>query len=105
MGELVSVADNGDMALLPNINVGVSIITAERHDVLSAPREALRQDLDGKPYVYAVENEMLVRRNVTTGVSTLTQVEIQGVQEKTPVALSSTNNKPLVDHATVKVVQ
>ena len=105
VGELVSVADNGDMALLPNINVGVSIITAERHDVLSAPREALRQDLDGKPYVYVVENEMLVRRNVTTGVSTLTQVEIQGVQEKTPVALASTNNKPLVDHATVKVVQ
>ncbi len=105
VGELVSMADNGDMALLPNINVGVSIITAERHDVLSAPREALRQDIDGKPYVYAVENETLVRRNVTTGVSTLTQVEIQGVQEKTPVALASTNNKPLVDHATVKVVQ
>ena len=105
VGELVSVADNGDMALLPNINVGVSIITAERHDVLSAPREALRQDIDGKPYVYVVENETLLRRNVTTGVSTLTQVEIQGVPEKTPVALASTNNKPLVDHATVKVVQ
>jgi len=105
VGELVSVADNGDMALLPNINVGVSIITAEHRDVLAAPREALRQDSDGKPYVYAVENEMLVRRDVTTGVSTLTQIEIQGVPEKTAVALAATNNKALVDRAAVKVVQ
>jgi HlyD family secretion protein len=105
VGELVSVADNTDMALLPNINVGVSIITVEHHDVLSAPREALRQDNDGKPYVFAVENETLVRRDVTTGVSTLTQIELQGLPEKTAVALASTNNKTLVDHAAVKVVQ
>ena len=105
VGEVVSVADNGDGALLPNINVGVSIVTAEHHDVLAAPREALRQDIDGKPYVFAVENEALVRHNVTTGVSTLTQVELQGVPDKTVVALAATNGKALAEHASVKVVQ
>ena len=105
VGEVVSVADNRDGSLLPNINVGVSIVTAEHHDVLAAPREALRQDVDGKPYVFVVENETLVRREVTTGVSTLTQVELQGVQDKTSVALASTNGKALVDRASVKVVQ
>jgi len=105
VGELVSVADNADMALLPNINVGVAIVTIEHHDVLSAPREALRQDNEGKPYVFTVENETLVRRDVTTGVSTLTQIELQGIPEKTAVALAAINNKTLVDRASVKVVQ
>jgi HlyD family secretion protein len=105
VGELASIAENEDLALLPNVNVGVAIITAEHRDVLYVPREALRQDSNGKSYVYDVTDGSLARRDVTTAIATLTQMEIQGVPEKTRVALGATNNKPLVDGAPVKVVE
>jgi HlyD family secretion protein len=104
VGELTSIADNGDLALLPNVNVGVSIVIAEHSDVLYVPREALRQDTSGKPYVFEIVNDSLARREVTTSIATLTQMEIQGVPEKTHVALGTTTGKPLVDGAPVKVV-
>ena len=40
--------DNQDLKLLPNINVGVTIVTAEHHDALTVPREAVRLDDDKK---------------------------------------------------------
>ena len=104
VGELTSIADNGDLALLPNVNVGVAIVTAEHKDALYVPREALRQDRGGKPYVFDVSSGSLTRRDVTTAIATLTQMEVQGVPEKTQVALGTTNGKALVDGATVKVV-
>ena len=53
VGEVTSTVDNHDCRLLPNVNVGVTIITAEHSDVLTLPREAVRMD-DTKPYVYQV---------------------------------------------------
>ncbi len=105
VGELASIAENRDLALLPNVNVGVAIITAEHRDVLYVPREALRQDSDGKSYVYDIASGSLARRDVTTAIATLTQMEIQGVPEKMKVALGATNGKPLVDGALIKVVE
>ena len=104
VGELTSVADNQDLALLPNVNVGVAIVTAEHRDALYVPREALRQDRDAKPYVFDVAGGALTKHEVTTGIATLTQMEVQGISEKTQVALGTTNGKPLVDGATIKVV-
>ncbi len=104
VGELTSVADNADLALLPNVNVGVAIITVEHQNALYVPREALRQDGGGKPYVFDVAGDSLARREVTTGIATLTQMEVQGIPEKTRVGLGTTNGKPLVDGATIKVV-
>ncbi len=104
VGELTSVTENGDLALLPNVNVGVAIVTAEHRDALYVPREALREDKEGRPYVFDVAGGSLTRRDVTTAIATLTQMEVQGIPEKTQVALGTTNGKPLVDGATVKVV-
>ena len=104
VGELTSIADNGDLALLPNVNVGVAIVTAEHKDALYVPREALRQDGGGRAYVFDVSGGSLTRRDVTTAIATLTQMEVQGLPEKTQVALGTTNGKPLVDGASVKVV-
>ena len=104
VGELTSITDNKDLALLPNVNVGVAIVTAEHRDTLYVPREALRQDHDGQPYVFDVAGGSLKRRDVTTAIATLTQMEVQGIPEKTQVALATTNGKPLVDGALVKVV-
>jgi HlyD family secretion protein len=105
VGETTCIVPNEDFKLLPNINVGVTIVTKEDDGVLTIPREALRMD-DGSPYVYAVVNNQLERRNVETSISNLTQAEItSGVDQDTRVALSAVNSKPLTNHLSVKVVQ
>jgi HlyD family secretion protein len=102
VGETISVVDNKDLKLLPNTNVGVTIISAEHHNVLVLPREAVRID-DSKPYVLQVAGHELKRRDVTTSLSNLTQVEItQGVSARDVVAISSWNGKPIGDGTQVK---
>ncbi len=104
VGETTCVVDNKDFKLLPNINVGVTIVTAEHHDVLTVPREAVRQE-DSKVYVLQVVNNELHRRDVQTSISNLTQVEITGgIPANSVVALASINAKPLHDGSAVKVV-
>jgi HlyD family secretion protein len=105
VGETTCVVDNHDFKLLPNVNVGVTIVTAEHRNVLTIPREALRQD-DGRPYVLAVVNSELRRQEVQTSISNLTQVEISaGLSQNAEVALTSTNSKPLYQGLIVKVVR
>ena len=104
VGETTCVVDNADRKLLPNVNVGVSIVTAEHKDALAVPREAVRQD-DSKPYLFQIVDNELRRRNIATSISNLTQVEITGgIPEKALVALASTNSKPLHEGLVVKVV-
>jgi HlyD family secretion protein len=105
VGETTCTVPNQDFKLLPNINVGVTIITAEDDHVLTVPREALRLD-GGKPYVYVVENNELQRRTVEISISDLTRAEITaGLSDGARVAIGSVNSKPLHDHLSVKVVQ
>ncbi|MGH9502656.1 MAG: efflux RND transporter periplasmic adaptor subunit [Terriglobales bacterium] len=105
VGETTCIVDNKDFKLLPNINVGVTIVTAEHQNVLIVPREAVHLD-DGKTFVYQIVNHDLQRRDIQTSISNLTQVEIDGgVPEKALLALASTNSKPLREGATVKVVR
>ena len=102
VGETTCIVPNGDYKLLPNINVGVTIVTAEHSNVLTIPREALRQD-DSVPYVFLVVNHDLHRTPVQTSLSNLTKVEITGgLQESAVVAIGSTNNKPLRDGLSVR---
>lgn len=105
VGETTCIVDNQDFKLLPNINVGVTIVTAEHPNALTMPREAVRLD-DGKTFVYQIVNNELQRRDVQTSISNLTQVEIAGgVAENALLALASTNSKPLREGAAVKVVR
>ena len=106
VGEATIALDNEDYKLLPNVNVSVSIIIAQHDDVLTIPREALRQD-DTKPYVYQIIEDKLRRHDVTVAASNLTKVEVSsGLNDKDVVALSSTSNmKSLRDGSPVKVVQ
>jgi HlyD family secretion protein len=105
VGEVTCTLDNHDLRLLPNVNVGVTVITAEHSGVLTLPREAVRMD-DTKPYVYQVVDGELKRREVEVSLQNLTQVEITaGPPQNSVVALSSAEaNKPLVDGARVRVV-
>lgn len=104
VGETTCLVSNQDFKLLPNINVGVTIVTAEHANALTIPREAVRQD-DSVPYVYRITNNELHRQNVQTSISNLTSVEITaGIPENAVVALGSVNSKPLHDHLPVRVV-
>jgi len=106
VGETTCVVDNKDFKLLPNVNVGVTIITAEHRNVLTVPREAIHQDDNGKAYVYQIVNNELQRRYVQTSISNLTKVEVVGgLQENALIALGPTNSKPLRSGLAVKVVR
>jgi len=104
VGEVTCTVDNRDLRLLPNVNVGVTVITAEHSGVLTLLREAVRND-DTKPYVYQIVDGQLRRRDVEVSLQNLTQVEIaSGLPEHSLVVLSSADAKPLIDGAHVKVV-
>jgi HlyD family secretion protein len=105
VGETTCIVDNKDFKLLPNVNVGVTIITAEHRDVLTVPREAIHQE-DSKTYVYEIVNNELQRRYVQTAISNLTQVEVTGgLTENALIALGPLNSKPLHNGLSVKVVR
>ena len=102
VGETTSIVDNKDLKLLPNINVGVTIVAAEHDNVLIVPREAVRMD-DSKPYVLQVVGHELKRREVETSLSNLTQIEVtRGLSAKDVVAINASNGKPIGDGTQVK---
>jgi len=104
VGETTCVVSNADYKLLPNVNVGVTIVVGEHRDVLTLPREALRQDDQGA-YVLQIQNNELHRRNVQTSITNLTHVEVaSGLNDNDLVALNSTNSKPIQNGTVVKLV-
>ncbi|MGA7909794.1 MAG: efflux RND transporter periplasmic adaptor subunit [Candidatus Sulfotelmatobacter sp.] len=104
VGEVTCAVDNHDLRLLPNVNVSVTIITAEHNNVLTLLREAVRVD-DSKPYVYQVVDGVLQRKEIDIALQNLTRVEITGgLPENAVVALAATDSKSLYDGARVEVV-
>jgi HlyD family secretion protein len=104
VGEATCTVDNRDLRLLPNVNVGVTIVTAEHEGVLTVQRDALRLD-DSKPYVFEVVDSKLKRQEVQISLQNLTRVEISsGLKESAVVALGAEGSKPLSDGASVKVL-
>ena len=104
VGETTCVIDNHDLRLLPNVNVGVTIVIAEHSNVLTLQRDALRID-DSKPYVYRIEGNRARKQNIEFSLQNLTRVEItSGLSEGDAVALSAEETKPLFDGAVVKIV-
>lgn len=102
VGETTCIVDNKDFKLLPNVNVGVTVIAAEHDNVLIVPREAVRTD-DSKPYVLQIVGHELKRRDVETSLSNLTQVEItHGLFANDLIAIGSENAKPLGEGMQVK---
>jgi HlyD family secretion protein len=105
VGEITSEIDNSDLKLLPNVNVNVSIITARHDNALTVSREAVH-DIDGKRYVYQIADDKIHAREVQTGISSLTRVEItKGLADGTQVALGAINAQPLRNGMEVKVVE
>jgi HlyD family secretion protein len=104
IGEATCLVDNKDLRLLPNINVGVTIVVAEHQDALTLQRDALRMD-DTKPYVYRINGDRIKRQPVEFSLQNLTRVEITGgLSQGDKVALPAEETRPLLDGASVKVV-
>lgn len=105
VGEITCEIPNADRKLLPNVNVNVSIITAQHSSALTISREAVHEQA-GKRYVYEIQGDKLHSQEVQTGITSLTRVEVvQGLAEGTQVALSPVNPQTLHNGMEVKVVE
>ncbi|HKV80647.1 MAG TPA: efflux RND transporter periplasmic adaptor subunit [Candidatus Sulfotelmatobacter sp.] len=104
VGEATCLIDNQDLRLLPNINLGVTIVVAEHNNVLTLQRDAMHID-DSEPYVFKIVGDRIKRQNLQFSLQNLTRVEVtSGLSEGDQVALPAEEMKPLVDGASVKVV-
>lgn len=105
VGEITCAVSNPDRKLLPNVNVSVIIATTRQENALTVPREAVHQE-EGKRFVYEIVKGELERRDVETGVSNMTRIEIRkGLNDNAMVALGTLTNQPLKTGMEVKVVQ
>jgi HlyD family secretion protein len=105
VGEVIISIDGGDGDLLPDTDVTVTVTTASEADALSIPREALYSE-NGKPYVFKVVKDGLVRTSVTTGATNLTQAAIlAGLNAGDVVATGTTTGQPLQVGVPIKRVE
>jgi HlyD family secretion protein len=87
VGEVLCTIDNPGRALLPGTNVDAHIRTATVANALTIPKECLRRDANGVG-VFALRSGHLAWQAVSTGVSSVTRVQIlQGLAEGDQVAL------------------
>jgi HlyD family secretion protein len=102
VGEIACTIANADHRLLPNVNVNVGIITSRNENALTVPREAVHRT-DGASFVFEVVDSRLHKRNVQTGLSSLTRTEItSGLDQNSVVALGAVTDRPLAEGISVK---
>ncbi|HTB95604.1 MAG TPA: efflux RND transporter periplasmic adaptor subunit [Terracidiphilus sp.] len=105
VGETIIQVDGGNDGLLPSTSVTVTVTTSSESNVLNVPREALYSE-NGKPYVFKVVNDSLVRTPVVTGSLNMTQIGIvSGLREGDVVATGTTSGQPLQIGIPIQVVQ
>jgi HlyD family secretion protein len=104
VGETTCLIDNQDHRLLPNINLGVTIVAVQHENVLTLQRDAMHIE-DNVPYVFKIVDDHIKRQNIQFSLQNLTRVEVtSGLSEGDEVALPADEIKPLSDGAAVKVV-
>ena len=105
VGEVLIAIDSPASELLPDTNVIVTVTTSSEPNTMAVPREALHSE-NGKPYVYKVVNDKLVKTSVTIGTPNLNLAPIlTGLEEGDYVATGTTNGLPLQEGVPIKVVR
>jgi len=105
VGEITIDVENGDLKLLPNVNVSVMVTTAKHDSALTISREAVHQE-NGKRFVYEVVKDKLKRQEVETGVMSLTRIEVtKGVSDGSQIALGAVTGQALKNGMEVRVIQ
>jgi HlyD family secretion protein len=77
VGEVVCTIENPGRELIPGTNVDAAIRTAVAENTLVIPKEALRHDVSGD-FVFVLRGDRVGRQPVTTGISTVNQVQVTG---------------------------
>ena len=87
VGEVVCTIENPGRDLIPGTNVDAEIRTAVVDNAVVIPKETLHHDAAGD-YVFALKGDIVERRAVKTGNSTVTLVQVvEGLAEGDAVAL------------------
>ena len=103
VGEVLVAIDSPATELLPDTNVTVTVTTSSEPNTLAVPRQAIYSE-NGKPYVFKVVNDKLVRTAVTVGTPNINLAPIlTGLQEGDYVATGTTNGLPLEEGVPIKV--
>lgn len=90
VGEVLCTAANPDGALLPNLAVGVRVVTDRASGTLSVPREAVRR-IVGHASVWILQDGVAVQRSVELGVVGPVFVEVRkGLDGSETVLLAGT---------------
>ena len=81
--------DNPDENIYLGIEAKITIVTAQEQAVLILPVEAVNTDNDGN-FCYLIENGVLVKRYITTGVSSLEYMQVlEGLTEGDEIVTAS----------------
>jgi len=105
VGEVLVKVDSTDGGLLPQTNVTVRATLSTQADALNIPREALRSEA-GKPYVFKVVGDELVKTPVVPGTINLTQAAIlSGLVQGEKVATATVNGQPLQEGLPIKATR
>jgi len=105
VGEVLCKVDNSEHLLLPNVNVNATIVVVSKDNVLTIPREAIRDD-GTHSFVFVMRENRLQRRDVKLGISNLTRVEIlNGISAGDVVGVQSYSPSPMADGVEVKIVE
>jgi HlyD family secretion protein len=100
VGEVLCTIENPGGELLPGTNVDAEIRTAVVENALVIPRESLRHDANGD-YVLGLNGDVVERRNVKTGASSVSLVEIvSGLKDADLVMLPSDTSAKAGDRVT-----
>ncbi|HEY4362157.1 MAG TPA: efflux RND transporter periplasmic adaptor subunit [Bryobacteraceae bacterium] len=89
VGEIVCLIGNPGHELLPGTNVNAEILSESVNNVLTIPKEALRRDAKQQAGVFVLDGDHLAWKSVMVGLSNITRVQVQGLNEGDPVALIS----------------
>lgn len=100
VGEVLCLIDNPGRELLPGTNVNARIRSHVVEQALTMPKEALRRQ-GGSPGVYVFNGTKVAWKPVTTGISSVTRVEVtSGLAQGDSVALAT--DQPLSDGLEVR---
>ena len=89
VGAVICSIVNEGRALIPGINVNAEIRTAVVENALVIPKETMRHDAQGD-YVYALKGDVIERRAVKKGASSLSMVQVlEGLSDADAVAMPS----------------
>ncbi|MFZ0036824.1 MAG: efflux RND transporter periplasmic adaptor subunit [Candidatus Acidiferrales bacterium] len=88
VGEVLCSVDNDKLELIPNTNVGVTILLHRRNNVLAVSRAAVVAD-GPRRVVYLVDDDRLHQRQIAVGIASASKYEIvSGLADGDRVALS-----------------